>query len=76
MNLAEAKRGDTVQVLQVPEGLVGAQLLRLGISEGSKLTLALKVPLGPMVVRQGNVELALGRGIASDIRVSVCGAQA
>ncbi len=72
LTLTEANRGDTIQVIRIPEGLVRAQLLRLGIWEGSKLTCALKVPAGPMVVRQDDIEIALGRNIASEIQVSPC----
>lgn len=72
LTLVEAKKGATVEVLEIPDGLVRAQLMRLGISEGSTLICALKVPTGPVVVRQGDVEIALGRKIASDIQVTVC----
>jgi ferrous iron transport protein A len=65
------KQAAGVRVLQIPEGLLGAQLMRLGISEGSELTCALKIPTGPIVVRRGDVEIALGRKIASKIQVEI-----
>lgn len=71
MTLTEMKQAAGVRVLQIPEGLLGAQLMRLGISEGSELTCALKIPTGPIVVRRGDVEIALGRKIASKIQVEI-----
>ena len=65
------KQAAGVRVLQIPEGLLGAQLMRLGISEESELTCALKIPTGPIVVRRGDVEIALGRKIASKIQVEI-----
>ena len=74
MTLTEAKTNDIVEVLQIQEGLIRTQLLRLGISKGSKLMCALKVPTGPIVVHQGDVEIALGRKTASSIQVTACSA--
>ena len=71
LTLAEINKAAKVRVLQIPEGLLGAQLMRLGISEGSALTCALKVPTGPIVVRRDDVEIALGRKIASKIQVEI-----
>ena len=71
LTLTEMKQAAGVRVLQIPEGLLGAQLMRLGISEGSELTCALKIPTGPIVVRRGDVEIALGRKIASKIQVEI-----
>ena len=72
MTLAEAKRGDTLIVLTMPSGLVRAQMLRLGIYEGSEVTCALRMPAGPLVVRRDNLEVALGRKTASCISVRRC----
>ena len=69
MTLLDARKGDTVRVVSVPPGVVGAQMLRLGISEGCEVTCVLRIFSGPMVVRQGTMELALGRSIASRIEV-------
>jgi Fe2+ transport system protein FeoA len=69
VTLADASKGDTLQVVAVPLGIVGAQLLRLGIAKGSLLTCVLKIPGGPVVVRRGNMEVALGRKTASVVTV-------
>ena len=70
MTLVEANKGDTVKVVNVPTGVLRARMIRLGISEGSEVTCVLKIPAGPVVVRQGNLEVALGKKIASGIEVS------
>ena len=74
VTLVEARTGDTLRVVGIPPGVVRAQLLRLGISESCELTCVLRVPTGPLVVRQGNLEVALGRKIASSVAVTVCDA--
>jgi Fe2+ transport system protein FeoA len=67
--LSQAKTGDRLTVVQIPPGLVRAQLLRLGISEGCELTCVLTIPAGPVVVRQGNLDVALGRKTAAEVQV-------
>ena len=71
LTLTDINQAEGVRVLQIPEGLLGAQLMRLGISEGSELMCVLKIPTGPIVVRRGDVEIALGRKIASKIQVAI-----
>ena len=69
MTLTEAKRGDSLRVVAMPAGLVRTQVIRLGIVEESRITCVLNIPSGPVVVRQGTLEVALGRKIASGIEV-------
>jgi Fe2+ transport system protein FeoA len=45
--------------------------LRLGISAGETLTLAAKIPGGPLVVTRGDMEIALGREICKGIEVEI-----
>lgn len=72
MTIAEANMGETVRVMAMPPGIVRTQILRLGIVEGSQITCILNIPAGPVVVRQGNLEVALGRRIASGMEVERC----
>ena len=69
MTLTEAKRGDSLRVVAMPASLVRTQVLRLGIVEESQITCVLNISSGPVVVRQGTLEVALGRKIASGIEV-------
>ncbi len=70
MTLDRASSGDTVTIVTMPSGEVGASLVRLGIEEGACITCILKMPAGPVVVRHGNTDVALGRHIASQIEVT------
>lgn len=69
MTLDQATKGDTLKVVSVPSGQTGAQLLRLGIGKGSLVKCVLKLPGGPVVVRRGNMEIALGRKTAANVTV-------
>lgn len=44
--------------------------LRLGVSEGERVTVISRIPGGPVVLRQGSRELALGRNICQHIQVT------
>ncbi len=70
MTLDQIARGESVRVVYVPGGDIRARMLRIGISEGSMIDCVLKIPAGPIVVRHGNLELALGRRLASAIEVA------
>jgi Fe2+ transport system protein FeoA len=69
VTLNEAKRGESLRVAAMPAGIARTQILRLGIVEDSQITCVLNIPAGPVVVRQGTLEVALGRKIASGIEV-------
>lgn len=72
--LAEAKHGDVVEVVDVADPGVRIQCVRLGLQVGSKLECIRSLPEGPVVVRCGTCELAIGHPIASCIRVRSMGA--
>lgn len=69
MSIKEMKKGATATVTEVPEGDIRHQLLRFGIAPGCKVKCCSKLPLGPVVVRFGGQEIALGREIASRVLV-------
>jgi len=73
MTLDMAGNGDCVTVVALPSGEARASLVRLGIEEGARITCILKMPAGPVVVRRGNTDVALGRRIASQIEVAEAG---
>jgi len=45
--------------------------IRLGIAEGEMVIVSSKVPAGPMVIRRGRVDVALGRELCQSIHVSL-----
>lgn len=72
--LAEVRHGDVVEVLDVDDPGVRIQCVRLGLQVGSRLECIRSLPDGPVVVRCGTCELAIGRPIARCIRVRPTGA--
>lgn len=71
MTLDSAEVGDELLVKQIPDPTAATVAMRLGISSGEILTLAAKIPGGPLVVTRGDMEIALGREICKGIEVEV-----
>lgn len=69
MSLCDLKRGQVATVVEVPEGELRHKLLRFGLAPGMLVRCHAKLPLGPVVVRFGGQELALGREIAKKVKV-------
>ena len=69
MSLVELKKGETATVTEVPAGEIRHQLLRFGIAPGCRVKCHARMPLGPVVVRFGGQEIALGREIARQVLV-------
>jgi len=71
LSLSDLRPGDTAEVVSIRKGRrAQMRLLELGITPGSRVTIVAVHPLrGPVVVRVGTVEAALGWGLASSVRV-------
>jgi Fe2+ transport system protein FeoA len=69
LTLEKAKAGDTLLVLRITDPETATMAMRLGISEGETFFLASKIPGGPVVIRSGSVEIALGRELCRSIEV-------
>jgi len=69
VTLAEVKRGQKVRICQIPDPLVRAQAIRFGVVEGSLVVCLEVVPGGPVIIRKGMQDLAVGRRLASRILV-------
>lgn len=67
--LDQANVGDFLHVKAIPDPNAATMAMRLGIAEGEQITIAAKVPGGPMVIRRGAIEIALGRDICQGIEV-------
>jgi Fe2+ transport system protein FeoA len=67
--LDKVKRGQKVEICQIPDDLIRAQAIRFGVSEGTVVICAEKLPAGPIVISKGYQELAIGRGLAKKIIV-------
>ncbi|HEX2988829.1 MAG TPA: FeoA family protein [Chloroflexota bacterium] len=69
MTLDMVHRGERVRILNIGDPQVRIQAIRFGIGEGSDVQCAEKLPSGPIVLRRGRQEIAIGRGIARNIAV-------
>jgi len=69
MTLDMASKGLKIEIVSIPDPLIRAQAIRLGIYEGAKLTCAEKLPKGPVILQNRLQEIAVGRGLAQQIKV-------
>jgi Fe2+ transport system protein FeoA len=69
MTLDMANKGFKIEILSIPDPLIRAQAIRLGIYEGAKLICAEKLPKGPVILQNRMQEIAIGRGLAQQITI-------
>jgi Fe2+ transport system protein FeoA len=69
MSLVCVKAGSSVRILSVPDGTVRAQFIRLGISEGERVTCLERLPGGTIVLQKNRQQIALGHKLARQIIV-------
>lgn len=67
--LSVARTGELLEVVSLEDGHARVQALRFGIAEGACVECITRIPAGPIVVRSGRQEIAIGRGLAERIRV-------
>lgn len=69
MSLNELKRGQSATITNVPDENLRIQLLRFGIINGSQVSCHCKLPFGPVILKYGGQEIALGREIARQVTI-------
>jgi len=69
--LNDVQTGRTVTVKSIVDVGVATQALRMGISQGEKVTCISRVPAGPTVIQKGGMELAIGRELCQQIEVEL-----
>lgn len=62
-------RGESCEVLGIDDEMARITALRFGMSEGAQISCVTRIPAGPVVVRSGRQEIAIGRGLAKRITV-------
>lgn len=67
--LAALRRGERCVVLGIDDDTARAQATRFGMSEGATVSCVTALPAGPVILRSGRQEIAVGRGLASRIRI-------
>ena len=69
MTLDSAVKGQTIEVVNIPDASIRAQAIRLGIYEGAKLICSEKLPAGPVILQNRMQEIAIGRNLAKKITI-------
>lgn len=62
-------RGQSCEVLGIDDEMGRITALRFGMSEGAQVSCVTRIPAGPVVVRSGRQEIAIGRALARRITV-------
>ena len=73
MTLADAKDGQTVEVVDLLDEKVLVEGLRWGIINGSKIKVEKNISDGPVIVSKKHVEMAIGRELARKVIVKAVG---
>lgn len=64
-----ARKGERFEVVSVDHPDARVQALRFGVCEGANVECVSKIPAGPLVIRSGRQEIAVGRSLAKRISV-------
>lgn len=67
--LSCARKGEHFEIISVDDDHARVQALRFGMSAGASVECVTRVPAGPIVLRSGRQEIAVGRGLADRIQV-------
>jgi Fe2+ transport system protein FeoA len=68
-SLDKARSGDELEIVHVDDEHARIQCLRFGMAEGARVTCVTRIPAGPLVLKSGRQEIAVGRQLAKRIRV-------
>lgn len=69
MTLDRARRGSEVRIISISDPKCRSLLMRMGVSEGSRVVCREKLWLGPVIVQCKRQEIALGHKLARRIHV-------
>ncbi len=67
--LDKTKKGNMVTVLNLPDGDLKSQFIRLGITEGSSVKVYERLPGGTIVLQKNRQEIAIGADLAKQIKI-------
>lgn len=68
-SLATARKGERFEIVAVDDDHARVQALRFGMSEGACVECITRIPAGPIVLKSGRQEIAVGRALAQRIQV-------
>lgn len=68
-SLSTARKGEHFEIVAVDDDHARVQALRFGMSEGACVECITRIPAGPIVLKSGRQEIAVGRALAERIQV-------
>lgn len=68
-SLSGARKGESFEIISVDDDLARIQAMRFGMSAGACVECITRIPAGPIVLRSGRQEIAVGRSLADRIQV-------
>lgn len=71
ITLDKARKGSYVTILALPSGVVKVQLIRLGITEGTRVFCMERLPGGTVVLQRNRQEIAIGYDLARKIEINL-----
>lgn len=66
--LDKVKKGTYLTITHLPEGIAKVQLIRIGITEGSKVYCLERLPGGTIIIQKNRQEIAIGFELARTIK--------
>jgi Fe2+ transport system protein FeoA len=63
------RKGEKIEIISVDHPDARVQALRFGMCEGANVECVTKIPAGPLVIKSGRQEIAVGRSLAKRISV-------
>jgi Fe2+ transport system protein FeoA len=63
------RKGDKIEIISVDDSDARVQAMRFGMCEGANVECVTKIPAGPLVIKSGRQEIAVGRSLAKRINV-------
>ena len=63
------RKGERFEIVSVDDTHARIQALRFGVAEGACVECVTRVPAGPLVIKSGRQEIAVGRALAKRISV-------
>jgi len=69
------RRGDRCVVVGISDERARDVALRFGMAAGATVSCVIAIPAGPIVLRSGRQEIAVGRGLARRISIRGLGAE-
>jgi len=63
------RKGELIEIVSVDDTHARVQALRFGMAEGACVECVTRIPAGPLVIKSGRQEIAVGRALAKRISV-------